>query len=144
MALRPRLSPGVPLSSEGGCEPLPMWVPVRAPSRRVGRGRVDDGQLGSSCLASRVPEAGLKDGESGAQSSEIDGVVSAKLDAVQALRIVGDLTTSIGFAINASLIRSFLENQGLSPAVGASANRRSAVEIAARAKRITVPIECLR
>jgi S1-C subfamily serine protease len=79
-------------------------------------------------------------------SGDVIGVVEAKLDAVETLRIAGDIPQNVNFAIQGSEAIRFLERNH----IGYHAQSTEAVldlkvaDVAARAKQFSAPIECLR
>lgn len=77
-------------------------------------------------------------------SGHVIGMVSAKLDAVKAFQLSGDLSTNISFAINAQVIRTFLRVNGINASAASPAAPRATTVVADLAKQITVPVECMR
>jgi hypothetical protein len=77
-------------------------------------------------------------------SGQVIGMVSAKLDAVEAFQLSGDLSTNISFAINAQVIRTFLRVNGISASAAGPAAARLTTAVAELARQVTVPVECMR
>jgi S1-C subfamily serine protease len=77
-------------------------------------------------------------------SGQVIGMVSAKLDAVEAFQLSGDLSTNISFAINAQVIRTFLRVNGISASAAGPAAPRLTTAVAELARQVTVPVECMR
>lgn len=77
-------------------------------------------------------------------SGRVIGMVSAKLDAVEAFQLSGDLSTNISFAINAQVIRTFLRVNGVSALTAGPAVPRPTTAVADLARQVTVPVECMR
>lgn len=78
-------------------------------------------------------------------SGDVVGVVEAKLDAVQTLRITGDIPQNVNFAIRASEAIKFLEvnNVAYHADTTDSILDLKVADIAAKAKRFSVPIQCV-
>ena len=79
------------------------------------------------------------------QSGRVVGVVVSKLNALRIAAVTGDVPQNVNFAINGSIAREFLETNGiqLENAVTTSIASGTA-DVADRAKRYTVLIECWR
>lgn len=75
-------------------------------------------------------------------SGKVIGVVVSKLDALKVAEATGDVPQNINFAINANVLASFLDANGIdykSGPIGASITTQ---EVARRAQAFTVLIEC--
>jgi S1-C subfamily serine protease len=77
-------------------------------------------------------------------SGNVVGVVVAKLDALKVAEVTGDIPQNVNFAINASVARTFLDAQSVDYETAASEEELSVSEVAERARRSTVLVECLR
>ena len=76
------------------------------------------------------------------ESGNVVGVVASKLNAIKVAAIYKDVPQNINFAIRASTAATFLETNGLQVKAGEGGAARSPSEIAERAKKISVLIEC--
>jgi soluble lytic murein transglycosylase-like protein len=73
------------------------------------------------------------------------GVVVSKLNAVNALRVTGDIPQNINFAIKPDVLKAFLAAAKVVTAdAAASSTRLDGADLAARARTYTVGIECTR
>ena len=70
------------------------------------------------------------------------GVVVSKLDAVKTAKITGDIPQNVNFAINANVLRSFLEAHGVEYETASSDKALPPTAIANKAKGFTVLVEC--
>lgn len=70
------------------------------------------------------------------------GVVVSKLDAVKAIKITGDIPQNVNFAINANVLRSFLEANSVGYQTVNSEKAIASTAIAEKAKGFTVLVEC--
>jgi S1-C subfamily serine protease len=77
-------------------------------------------------------------------SGNVVGVVVAKLDALKVAEVTGDIPQNVNFAINASVARIFLDAQSVDYETAASEEVLSVSQVAERARRSTVLVECLR
>jgi S1-C subfamily serine protease len=77
-------------------------------------------------------------------SGNVVGIVVAKLDALRAAMVTGDIPQNVNFAINASVARTFLDAQGVDYETAASDEALSVSQVAEHARRSTVLVECLR
>lgn len=76
------------------------------------------------------------------EAGNVVGVVVSKLNAIALASVTKDVAQNVNFAIKASLAVSFLEANGMSPETNASTSPLSSTDLADRAKRYTVAIEC--
>jgi len=78
-------------------------------------------------------------------SGDVVGVVEAKLDAVETLRVTGDIPQNVNFAIRASEAAKFLESVGIAYYADKAASTldRKVADVAAAAKEFSVPIVCV-
>jgi peptidylprolyl isomerase len=72
------------------------------------------------------------------------GVVASKLDALKVVGATGDIPQNVNFAINASVLKSFLDSKSINYLETGANPELSGVQIAARASAFTVLIECER
>ncbi|MEE8516428.1 MAG: tetratricopeptide repeat-containing serine protease family protein [Alphaproteobacteria bacterium] len=70
------------------------------------------------------------------------GIVVSKLDALKIARKTGDLPQNVNFAVNGSVARIFLDAEGIKYRIGTARKSLSAAEVAARARKYTVLLEC--
>jgi TPR repeat protein len=75
-------------------------------------------------------------------SGNVIGVVSAKLDAVEVAGVTGQIPENVNFALNVSVVRTFLDSRGVAYQMATSANELSAPDIGDGGKRITELVEC--
>ena len=77
-------------------------------------------------------------------SGQVVGVVVARLDALKLAQRTGRLSQLVNFAISAATARTFLDANKIAYKVARSTSTIAPVEIAARARRFTVSVECQR
>ena len=70
------------------------------------------------------------------------GVVVSKLDAIKAAKITGDIPQNVNFAINANVLRSFLDANSVEYDTASSDKALPTTAIAEKAKGFTVLVEC--
>ncbi len=70
------------------------------------------------------------------------GVVVSKLDAIKAAKITGDIPQNVNFAINANVLRSFLDANSVEYETANSDKAMANTAIAEKAKGFTVLVEC--
>lgn len=70
------------------------------------------------------------------------GVVVSKLDAIKAAKITGDIAQNVNFAINANVLRSFLDANSVEYETASSDKPIASTATAAKAKGFTVLVEC--
>lgn len=75
-------------------------------------------------------------------SGNVVGIVEGKLDAMQIVKVLGDIPQNVNFAIKASVMATFLESNSVHYATGKPGTTRSPADIAEEAKRFTVLVEC--
>ena len=76
------------------------------------------------------------------RSGNIVGVVQAKLDAIKIASVTGDIPENINFAINVSVLRTFLDANNQHYDLEASAKELSVPDAADVARKFTVLVEC--
>jgi hypothetical protein len=76
-------------------------------------------------------------------SGNVVGIVASKLNALRAAQATGDIAQNVNFAIKASIIRAFLDANGVSYRTAWSLTRREIADIAEQAKSQTLLVECL-
>jgi S1-C subfamily serine protease len=84
---------------------------------------------------------------------QLVGLVVAKLNALRIARLQGTLPENVNFAIKSSILREFLDSNGVAYRAGRpsrksglvfrSEDRLSVKDVYARAKEFTIPVECL-
>ena len=77
-------------------------------------------------------------------SGNIVGVVVAKLNALGVAKATGDIPENVNFAINEATARSFLDAYHVSYGLAASAARLSVPDVASKASRFTLLLECFK
>ena len=75
-------------------------------------------------------------------SGNVVGVVTAKIDAIKVAELIGDIPQNVNFAIKASVVRTFLDSHGINYGTEPSDRALSSADVADRAKRFTVLVEC--
>ena len=75
-------------------------------------------------------------------SGNLMGVVVSKLNAIKAAKLTGDIPQNVNIAINANVLRSFLDAQGVEYDTVSSDKAVPTTVIAERAKGFTVLVEC--
>lgn len=76
------------------------------------------------------------------QTGRLVGVVSSKLNALKTAASVGDLAQNIGFGIKSEMVRLFLVTQGVEFDTSRASGALENVELATRAKEVTVQVIC--
>lgn len=77
-------------------------------------------------------------------SGNLIGVVSGKLDALRLARATGDIPQNVNFAIKLSVLREFLDTEGVVYTQAHSGPKLPAAEVASRAQRFTALVQCWR
>ena len=75
-------------------------------------------------------------------SGNVVGVVVSRLDALKVAEITGGLPQNINFAIKGVVVKSFLDVNSIDYQTAPSEVEKRGEEIAAEARKYTVPIEC--
>ena len=70
------------------------------------------------------------------------GVVIGKLNAIRIARATGNIPQNVNFAISAGTARAFLDAQSVSYETAPSIEGLKPADVAAKARRFTVPVEC--
>lgn len=70
------------------------------------------------------------------------GVVVSKLDAIKAAKVTGDIAQNVNFAINANVLRSFLDANNVAYTSSNAERVLPTTAVAERAKFFTVLVEC--
>jgi len=70
------------------------------------------------------------------------GVVDMKINALSAAAITGDIPQNINFAIKGSVVKQFLDEQGISYLIGEPEKELSIPDVVDHAKEFSVAIEC--
>jgi S1-C subfamily serine protease len=76
------------------------------------------------------------------ENGSVAGVVVSKLNAVAIAKWTGDIPQNVNFAIKSSVLRGFLEANGIDYTDARTSARSSVVKIAEGAKEFTLPIFC--
>jgi uncharacterized protein len=77
-------------------------------------------------------------------SGNVVGMVTSKLNALAVAARTGDVPQNVNFAIKDSVIRSFLQNNGIAVDAAPSTRRREPADIGDIARKFTVQVECRR
>jgi S1-C subfamily serine protease len=75
-------------------------------------------------------------------AGNVVGIVTAKLDAIKTAQLTGDLPQNVNFAINAAVVRAFLDANGIDYESANSNKKLEAGEIGEFAKKATLLIFC--
>ena len=90
-------------------------------------------------------QAGSSGGPVLDQWGHVVGVVVSKLNAMRIAALTGDVPQNVNFAVNGAVARSFLETNGIQVEQGVTTTvTAGTVDVAERAKRYTLLIECWR
>lgn len=76
------------------------------------------------------------------ENGSVAGVVVSKLNAVAVAKYTGDIPQNVNFAIKSSVLRGFLEANGIDYTNAGTSTKSSVVKIAESAKAFTLPIFC--
>ena len=74
--------------------------------------------------------------------ANVVGVVVSKLDALRVAKATGDIPQNVNFALNANVLRGFLDASNVDYTDGELKKPLSTIEVADRARGFTVLIEC--
>ena len=77
-------------------------------------------------------------------SGNVVGGVTAKINAIRVAEVTGDIPQNVNFAIKASVVRAFLDSHDVNYRTKSSDRVLSAADVADRAKKFTVLVECWR
>ena len=75
-------------------------------------------------------------------AGRVVGVTVSKLDALEILRVTGDIPQNVNFAVSAGTARAFLDAEGVPYETAPSDNLLAADVVAASARSFTVLVEC--
>ena len=75
-------------------------------------------------------------------SGNVVGVVVSKLDAIRIARATGDIPQNVNFAVSAGTTRAFLDAQDVPYKTAPSLANHSPADVAAKARKFTVLVEC--
>ena len=75
-------------------------------------------------------------------SGHVVGVTVAKLDAIKIARVTGDIPQNVNFAVGAGTARAFLDAEGVPYETARSSDTLAPDDVAAKAKKFTVLVEC--
>ena len=71
------------------------------------------------------------------------GVIVSKLSAIVVVQATGDVPQNVNFAIKRRMVEEFLDTNNVDYKVGGSGGDELAADIADRAEKFTVKVECL-
>jgi S1-C subfamily serine protease len=77
-------------------------------------------------------------------SGNVAGVVTAKLNAVAIMMVTGTVPENVSFALKPSVVRTFLDANGIRHSVRSAGRELKASELADQARSFTVQVSCLR
>ena len=89
-------------------------------------------------------QAGNSGGPLLGANGNVIGRVGSKLNALKVAQATGDVPQNVNFAINANVLSSFLDANGVDYKAASSGSTLSTQEIARRAQAFTVLVECLK
>jgi S1-C subfamily serine protease len=75
-------------------------------------------------------------------SGNVVGVVVGKLNAIKMANATGDIPQNVNFAINAAVVRGFLDAKGVKYETAPSNKKLEAADVGELAKKFTVVVEC--
>ncbi len=70
------------------------------------------------------------------------GVVMAKLDAIRVARVTGDIPQNVNFAVSEGTARAFLDAHDVPYETAPSTDSLKPADVAAKARKFTVAVEC--
>ncbi len=70
------------------------------------------------------------------------GVVMGKLDAIRVARVTGDIPQNVNFAVSEGTARAFLVAQDVPYETAPSIDSLKPADVAAKARKFTVVVEC--
>jgi S1-C subfamily serine protease len=76
------------------------------------------------------------------EDGNLVGIVTSKLNVINALKNVGDIPQNVNFAIKASVAANFLQDNSVKFQIGEAAQPMKAADLADQAKALSVYIEC--
>ena len=77
------------------------------------------------------------------ENGNLIGVVSSKLNFLSEIRDAGDIPQNVNFAIKASVLATFLQDNGVNFQSGNASEPMKPADLADRAKSLSAFIECL-
>jgi hypothetical protein len=75
-------------------------------------------------------------------AGNVVGVVMAKLDAIRVARVTGDIPQNVNFAVSEGTARAFLDAQDVPYETAPSTDNLKPADVAAKARKFTVVVEC--
>ena len=78
------------------------------------------------------------------QSGQVVGLVLSKLNVFKVGRVIQDIPQNVNFALKSSVAMNFLERRGVSFSTAAKGSNLDPADLAARARAITVLVECIK
>lgn len=75
-------------------------------------------------------------------SGNVAGVVVSKLDTLKVAKATGEITQNVNFAINGTMLQTFLDSAGIQYKTSPLGRKLSAPDAADRAKQFTALVEC--
>jgi S1-C subfamily serine protease len=76
------------------------------------------------------------------QSGNVLGIISSQLDALRIAEAIGKIPQNINFAIKASVVRAFLDANGVEYRTASSIAKLDSTVIADQARKFTFAVEC--
>jgi S1-C subfamily serine protease len=78
------------------------------------------------------------------QGGQVVGMVLSKLDVIKVARVIQDIPQNVNFALKSSVAMNFLESRGVSFSTAAKGSPLTPADLAARARAISVLVECVK
>jgi hypothetical protein len=94
------------------------------------------------------PQAGARpfQGDSGGPlldaGGNVGGVINMKLNALRTAAATGDIPHNVNFAIKSTVVRNFLDANNVAYATAPTTHELKTADVADRAKKFTLLIEC--
>ena len=76
------------------------------------------------------------------ESGNLVGIVSSKLNFVSEIKDAGDIPQNVNFAIKASVVATFLQDNGVNFQLGDASQAMKPADLAEQAKSLSAFIEC--
>jgi S1-C subfamily serine protease len=78
------------------------------------------------------------------QGGQVVGMVLSKLDVIKVARVIQDIPQNVNFALKSSVAMNFLESRGVSFSTATKGSPLAPADLAARARAISVLVECVK
>jgi serine protease Do len=77
------------------------------------------------------------------QYGNVVGIVTSKLNAIRTAVVTGDIPQNVNFALKMATAANLLESSGINLTPGTTDKSLTAVELADRARRLSVQVNCI-